>query len=305
MKKIAVVDIGTNSVLYSLFDISGSKIDRELYFERHSPRIGKKTPGRKKPVITSDSYDRLKRILSHNLRHAQKNGASEILIAATNPLRKAQNGREIKKRLESDLGCRIEILTPDEEAFFSFRAAFGKLRSNQTGVVIDLGGGSTELVVYRGDNRQALVSLPEGAVSLTERFGTEEKVSFEKFEDFEKFLSRYRQRALQIRPYLNHGKVRLVGGTSTALASFKEPDIIGKPEGVALTPAELDGYVSMLGRMSSACRRQLLEIDKKRTELIFAGAFWCKYLLKILEIRQAVATPWGLRHGMVIDLLQR
>lgn len=304
MKNIASIDIGTNSVLYSLFRIKGGKIAEEIYFERHSPRIGSRLAGGKRPVITDESYKKLEKILSRSCKHALRQGAEQVLIAATNPLRLAQNGHKIRQRLESELGYDIIILTPKREAYLSFLGAVGELRQNRTALVVDMGGGSTELVVYRGEKRLAFVSLPEGAVSLTERFKSTGKVDPGQFQLFEDYLSRYGNRLDCIRPYLNF-PIRLVGGTSTALAYLKDEKILQKPNGINLNLNEINRFTWLLASLNLTCRRQLLGIDKKRAEIIFAGAFWYGYLFKILNINRAVATPRGLRHGMALDFVRR
>jgi exopolyphosphatase/guanosine-5'-triphosphate,3'-diphosphate pyrophosphatase len=304
MKKIAAIDIGTNSVLYSLFEVKGKADIRELHFQRHSPRIGGRLAGRRKPTITGENYAVLKTILVRDVDHAMKAGADDILIAATNPLRLAKNGRQVRKRLQLDIGHQVSILSSDREAHLSFLGAVGRLDRAETAVVIDMGGGSTEFVVYRGHRRQAFVSIPEGAVSLTEKFDSQTKARREDFPEFEKMLCRYRKRADIIRPYLD-APIYLVGGTSTALAYLKDEHIHQKRRGVLLTRREISRYVEVLADLSLTCRRQLLAIDKKRAEIIFAGAFWYNYLFKVLNITKARATPWGLRHGMAIDFLDR
>ena len=299
---MAGIDIGTNSVLYSLFAVSGKRIVDELYFDRHSPRIGRALAGQSHPEVPDSDYCKLKKIIGSNVTHARKSGADQILIAATNPLRLAINGREIKKKLESDLGVRLDILSPDREAYLSFLGAAGRLREDQTAVVIDMGGGSTELVVYRGEKRLAFVSIPEGAVSLTERFNSRRKVNPDNFADFDSYLARYKKRLEVVREYLDH-PIKLVGGTSTALAYIKDKNVLEKPRGVSLTGDDMSGFVNLLAAKNLAERRQVLALDKKRAEIIFAGAFWYKYLFNVLEVVRAVATPRGLRHGMVLDFL--
>ncbi len=303
MKKIASIDIGTNSALYSLFEVRGRNIAGELYFERNSPRIGRQLAGKSRALITETSYSHLKKIMVRNIRHARRNDAEAILIAATSPLRRARNGREIKKRLESELGEKMVILSADREAFLSFLAAAGRPRKDRKMIVIDMGGGSTELVVYREETRLAFISIPEGAVSLTERFETGERINHNDFEIFEKYLSRYDKKALSIGSHLD-AAVRLVGGTTTALGWLKDNYILQKPQGVTLTPADLDRFVDRMASSNLAERRHLLEIDKKRAEIIFAGAFWCRYLFKLLGLNRAAAIPRGLRHGMVMDFLR-
>jgi len=304
MKKIAAIDIGTNSVLYSLFGVTRHRDIREIHFERHSPRIGGRMAGRRTPTITPENYANLKKILVRHVSHAITDGADDILIAATNPLRLAKNGRKIRQQLQLDLGHHVAILSPDREAWLSFLGAAGRLGKNEKAIVIDMGGGSTEFVVYRGKRRLAFISVPEGAVSLTEKFGTQNGVKSEDSGKFEDVISRYKKRIQMLAPHMD-APVYLVGGTSTALAYLKDEAVFRKRRGVVLTRRDIARFVNMLAGLSLPCRRQLLAVDKKRAEIIFAGAFWCQYVFKILDIKKARATPWGLRHGMAIDFLMR
>jgi exopolyphosphatase/guanosine-5'-triphosphate,3'-diphosphate pyrophosphatase len=304
MLKIASIDIGTNSVLYSLFEVKGRDRIREAYFERHSPRIGSHLAGRKKPVITREAYANLKQILVRNIGHAIRSGAEDIIMAATNPLRLARNGRKIRQQLQRELGYAVSILSPEREAYLSFLGGVGRLPKGRAAVMIDMGGGSTEFLVYRGQTRQAFLSLPEGAVSLTEKFDSRTKIHPDDFPAFERRLSKYDKRIDMVRRRLQ-GQIYLVGGTSTALGYLKDDSILDKRRGVMLTRRDIDGFVDKLGGMSLTGRRRLLTIDKKRAEIIFAGAFWYRYLFKVLDIKSARATPWGLRHGMALDFLER
>ena len=299
MRKSAAIDIGTNSVLYSLFEIKSGTAINEIHFERHSPRIGGNLKGRSAPRISEESYRRLLAILSRHVRHARRSSAEKILIAATNPLRLAQNGRDIRRRLEENLAVPVTILSPQREAHLSFLGAVGTLRSRQKAMIIDLGGGSTELVAYGGEKRLDFVSLPEGAVSLTEKLGIGGQVNKDKFIGFEKELNCYRSRIAGMRPFARSGVI-LVGGTSSALANLKNPDFLTTKEDTVLSIDELNLIIQILARLNLSGRRKLLAFDKKRAEIIFAGAFWLSYLFKILGLRQALATPRGLRHGMVL-----
>ncbi len=303
MKKIAAIDIGTNTVLYSLFAVGGRSRLKEIHFERHAPRIGRRLAGATRPRITAERYRELHRLLSRHVRHAAGNGAEEILLAATNPLRQAQNGRAIARRLATELGYPVTILTPSQEAFLSFLGATGGLRHRQTTAVIDLGGGSTEVAVYRDGKQLAFISLPEGAVSLTERLGAARRVHPESFPHFDAMLACYDEMAAGVIPYLSNHTL-LVGGTSSALAYVKDARFVHRPKGVTLTDHDLDRFIFLLADASLTERRRLLAIDPKRAEIIFAGAFWLRHLYRVLNIKRAYAAARGLRHGLALAFLK-
>ncbi|MCK5127080.1 MAG: hypothetical protein KAR42_12575 [candidate division Zixibacteria bacterium] len=303
MKKIASVDIGTNSVLYSLFDVTGKNRLTETHFERHSPRIGSNMTGSKKPRITETNYQTLLKIIRRIVKHADKNQAEAVLIGATNPFRIAQNGTQIKKSLEWEIGVPVNILTPKQEAEMSFLGAIGPLADNKTSMIIDLGGGSTEFVAYRGKQRTVFKSIPEGAVSLTEKFDTRLEADKKRFSEYEASLKGYNRSLAGIKRHVD-GKIVLVGGTSSALAWLLDNSFHLKAKGTDISLKELTFLVNMISGLNLTCRRQLLSIDKKRAEIIFAGAFWLLYLFNRLDIKKVQASPRGLRHGMALEFLE-
>jgi exopolyphosphatase / guanosine-5'-triphosphate,3'-diphosphate pyrophosphatase len=300
---IAAIDIGTNTVLYSLFSVSGKGSLKELYFRRDMPRLGSRLAGGRRSRIAGESYRLLSRILGGNIAHARKNGAEHILIAATNPLRLAVNGPAVRKRLQADLKCPVEIVSPVREGYLSFLGAAGRPDSGLPALVIDLGGGSTEFIAYRGGGRRLFHSLPEGAVSLTERFETEGKIDSVDFPVYERYLGQYDGKLKAIKPYAASGVV-LVGGTSSTLALLKDDGFVGRSNGLILTRKEIDRFTRLWTETSLTGRRRLLGPERKRAEVIFAGTFWLRYLYKALALGKARATPRGLRHGLALDFLK-
>jgi exopolyphosphatase/guanosine-5'-triphosphate,3'-diphosphate pyrophosphatase len=303
MRKLAAIDIGTNTVLYSLFVEKPEGRVQEIEFQRYSPQIGKKLAGSKKPTITPESHKHLRNILRALVRDTEKKGAETVLIGGTNPFRKAENGRETTKRLEDEIGYRINILSGNREAYLSFLGAVGRLPRSKMATVMDLGGGSTELVTYRGNKREAFTSLPEGAVSLTEEFAAVGKVPENRFDRFGDYLKRYDSRIRRFAGCRDHG-LTLVGGTSSALAMMKNPGILQSMRDISLTRNDLEDMVHSLAGKTLAEKRELLTFDKKRARVIFAGAFWLWYLFKVLNLERATATQRGLRHGLALEYLE-
>jgi exopolyphosphatase/guanosine-5'-triphosphate,3'-diphosphate pyrophosphatase len=299
---LAAIDIGTNTVLYSLFAVGRMGRLNEIHFERQTPRIGARLAGGKRPRISQESYEIVRRILKRQTAHALAHGAAQVLIAATNPLRLATNGRMVAKRLQADLGYPVEIVSPVREGYLSFLGATGGFTSDRTTLVIDLGGGSTEFIACRGGERRLFYSLPDGAVSLTERFGSEGTVDPADFPSYETYLKRYDRRLAAIRPHAAEGTI-LVGGTSSTLGLLKNDRFLNRANGTLLTRDDVDRFVRLWSVTSLSGRRRLLGPERKRAEVIFAGTFWLRSVYKALSLDTARATPRGLRHGLALDFL--
>jgi exopolyphosphatase/guanosine-5'-triphosphate,3'-diphosphate pyrophosphatase len=161
---VAAVDIGTNSTNLLVLDASGAEIDRVVAITRlgegvhHSRRLGEEPMER-----TLGQLAQYREVLD---RH----GVTRVRAVATSATRDASNGSEFLDRAESVLGVRPELLSGDEEGRLSFIGAtdgLAAIEARPPYLVIDIGGGSTELMLGR-DSVERVVSIDIGAVRLTE-----------------------------------------------------------------------------------------------------------------------------------------
>jgi exopolyphosphatase/guanosine-5'-triphosphate,3'-diphosphate pyrophosphatase len=172
----ATIDVGTNTAQLLVVERDGDGI-RRLHAAERFVRLGEGVDASGR--IRDAAQDRLLATLDEHKQAARDHGAEEILVAGTSALRDAANRDAVLDRVQQELGLSVEILSGDEEAAWSFAAACAAF-DNLTGpcLVVDVGGGSTELVAgrnpssHRPDYPAAIVdraSLDVGCVRLTER----------------------------------------------------------------------------------------------------------------------------------------
>jgi exopolyphosphatase/guanosine-5'-triphosphate,3'-diphosphate pyrophosphatase len=121
-------------------------------------------------LIDEAAVERTIECLERFVQEAEYSGASHIRVAGTSALRSASNGAEVASRFSARIGYPVEILSGEEEARLVFLAVSSATagRNGRT-VVVDIGGGSTEIILGEGDEGRELISLPLGCVHLTER----------------------------------------------------------------------------------------------------------------------------------------
>ncbi|MBI3258517.1 MAG: Ppx/GppA family phosphatase [Ignavibacteriae bacterium] len=162
--RIASVDIGTNTLLMTIADVSENGM--EVIDDIHSiARLGQNVDSSK--TIQPDAIKRAVDILHRYKARITELGVDKIRAVGTSCLRDADNREEVCKELEAALGNPIEVITGDEEARLCF---IGTVENDEPTTVLDIGGGSTEIISGKGNTISFRTSLDIGAVRLTEKY---------------------------------------------------------------------------------------------------------------------------------------
>src|SRR6058998_863313 len=168
MPKFAAVDIGSNSVRLEIATLHGRSL-REIHEDREVTRLGESVfrSGFLSPVAMEETVKVLRRF--H--RATQKYAADSVRVVATSALRDARNSRAFREWVRSATGWKVEIISGLEEARLIHLGLVSGLRVKASPVLmIDLGGGSCELTISNKGHIRDTVSLPLGAVRLTNEF---------------------------------------------------------------------------------------------------------------------------------------
>jgi exopolyphosphatase/guanosine-5'-triphosphate,3'-diphosphate pyrophosphatase len=265
------------------------------------------------------------RICASKLRRRQ---VTRTRCIATEACRVARNGALFLERVKAETGLTLEVITPEEEANLSVAGCLSLIdRSSPTALVVDIGGGSTELSwidveeLVRREAGGALVrrapvvawaSVPVGVVTLAERFpeGADHAVAYDAMIAHVAALLPEPEAALRLRPAFDSGAAHIVGssGTITSLATVHlelQRYDRNKVDGIWLTKAETEAACVRLKRLSRAERAAQPCIGAERADVVLAGC----------AILEAIATAWpaqrmrvadrGLREGMLLSLMQK
>jgi exopolyphosphatase/guanosine-5'-triphosphate,3'-diphosphate pyrophosphatase len=303
----ASIDIGTNTVilLIARYESSSNKII-PIKNEYRIPRIGKGlTHGDK---LLNEKILLLKKILTHFKKLADDYDCEKIFIAATQSFRTAINSREVIQSIKDELNLEIEIISGEDEAEFSFIGSIMELNSNSTALVIDIGGGSTEIFIGQKEKLLFRNSFKFGVVSLQEKFALSAQniISKDSLMKINDYLANELNELKHIprAPYITIA----VAGTATTLASiklgistFKESNI----DGIKITITELNSIVEKLSVLSYfEVLQKFGKIVEGREDLILIGSLILLNICKLLEIDEIIVSTKGLRYGYAIHKLK-
>jgi exopolyphosphatase / guanosine-5'-triphosphate,3'-diphosphate pyrophosphatase len=229
-------------------------------------------------------------------------GRDEVDAVATSAIRDARNAPDFLRRAEEASGLPVRVLSREEEARYGYLAAVNSTTLSD-GVMLDLGGGSMQLVHVESRWARELESWPLGAVRMTERFLAEDRPAKPRqLRDLRQFVSG----ALASAPWLKRNGERIVGigGTVRNLAAAAQR-AAGIPEfgvqGFVLTRAALDELVEELARLAPSERGKVPGIKESRADLILAGALVVQTVLEEGGFDALEVTEAGLREGVFFE----
>ena len=177
---VASIDIGTNTILLLIANAVGEKLV-PLFEKETVVRLGEGL--QKNGALSKEAMSRGYETLSRYLDHCREMGVRSIYAVGTSALREATNSTTFVEMIREKLNLSIEVISGEEEARLSYLAVARDLGEiTQPILVIDVGGGSTELVLGKGDRVIQWVSLPIGLVRFTEQFLVSDPVQEEEWE---------------------------------------------------------------------------------------------------------------------------
>jgi exopolyphosphatase / guanosine-5'-triphosphate,3'-diphosphate pyrophosphatase len=311
---LAGIDIGTNT-LRLLIAETGPDSFRQLYSDRRITRLGQDLArtGEIAPEAGERSLAALLAFSERIFSHA----ALRSTVVGTSALRNASNSRSFIQAVKQRTGLDVSVITGDEEARLTRLGVTralpgGFVRANdgaaRPSLIIDIGGGSTEIIITRAGAAPVVESLPLGAVYLTERFITHDPPTSGE-------LAALRNTVRQALD-LHAGMMRpdpagvFIGtaGTITTLAAIAQglsaydPDRIN---GYVLTRDFIDDIVLRLGSSTLGERKRIRGLEQGHEDIILAGAVIAQEILRRSGHVSMIVSDGGLREGIVLDLYEK
>jgi exopolyphosphatase/guanosine-5'-triphosphate,3'-diphosphate pyrophosphatase len=306
---IAAIDIGTNSLHIVIVKIEAALPSFTIVArEKETVRLGDRNliTGELKPEIMNKAIACLGRFktIAYSL------GVTSIVAVATSAVRESPNGKEFLHQIETQVGLNVDLISGPEEARRIYLGVLSGMEfNNQPHIIIDIGGGSTELILGDSEEPRSLTSTKIGAVRLTGELVKSDPITETEF----KYLQAYARGMLERSVEEVQGKLkigdspRLIGtsGTIETIATIHAREKLG------LVPSTLNGYqfslqdlrtwVIRLRRMTNIERAAIPGMPEKRSEVILAGAVILQEAMTLLGLESLTVCERSLREGVIVD----
>jgi exopolyphosphatase/guanosine-5'-triphosphate,3'-diphosphate pyrophosphatase len=301
MPTFAAVDIGSNSVRLKISRLVSHRLV-EIHEDREVTRLGESVFHN--GFLSPEAIALTVKVLRRFHRAAQRAGADAVRVVATSALRDARNSRAFLEWVRSATGWPVEIISGLEEARLIHLGLTSTLRVNSSpALMMDLGGGSCELTVSKKGHIQETVSLPLGAVRLTNDFVHHDPPRKSEMRQLRGLIAREIGR---VAPRITKARPKVViatSGTAEALATVCHALYRTKSQrGMTVSRQQMRPIAKMLARIPLAERRNVPGIGLRRAEIVIAGAVVFVELLERCKLSGFRYSPLGLRDGLLAQM---
>jgi exopolyphosphatase/guanosine-5'-triphosphate,3'-diphosphate pyrophosphatase len=276
--RVAAVDLGTNSTRLLVADVDEGRLG-EIVRETRITRLGEGVDERRR--LLPAPIARVRNVLTDYRREAERLGAERTLAIATSAVRDADNGEAFLGEVEWSYGFETRLLSGHEEAQLTYRGITSGRAIGRETLIVDIGGGSTELVAGGPDGLTFHDSLDVGCVRLTERFLPGDPPSEEELDACAAAV----RALLDERVPADVAQPAAVGvaGTITSIAALDlgldeyDPERV---HGHVIPAAGVEAQLRRLASMPVAERRQIRPLEPERAPVIVAGAVILREILR-------------------------
>jgi exopolyphosphatase/guanosine-5'-triphosphate,3'-diphosphate pyrophosphatase len=302
--RLGAIDIGTNSIRLVVAEVEPDGRYRALDEEREMTRLGHGLFARGR--LLSEPMERSVATLATMSAVAKGFEVAELRAVATSAVREAANGRAFCQQIRRRCGLRVEIISGEEEAQLVLRSALAHFDlAGRSVAIVDIGGGSMEVTLTAGAVVDEVLTLPLGAVRLSERYGCDGSLSPKRWRKLRRAIDRTLDERLRKPPF--HPEIMIgSGGTFTNLAATAQLEREGTArsvQGYAMSRAEVVHLLHRLRATPLAERRETPGLNPRRADIIVAGAAAVSRLAKRLGTQQILVNTGGLRDGLLLTMI--
>jgi exopolyphosphatase / guanosine-5'-triphosphate,3'-diphosphate pyrophosphatase len=302
--RLCAIDIGTNSIRCVVAEAEPGGTYRVLDEEREMTRLGHGLFQRGR--LTADSMERSYAALTKMKAIADGFEVAELRVVATSAVREAGNGRAFTREVRRRCGLSVDVISAEEEAQLALLSALQQFDLvGRSVAVVDIGGGSVEVVLAAGAVVDRMYTLPLGAVRLTEAYRTADTLGRRRWKKLRRGIDRVLAEGIGDPPFYPEVMIGS-GGTFTNLAGILKVEREGteKPiQGYAMRRAEIVHLLHRLRGTPLQMRRQTAGLNPQRADIIVAGAAVVARLARQLGTQQIVVNPGGLRSGLLLSMI--
>lgn len=293
---IGAIDTGSNAIRFSVYRLN-VRLAPVIQFRKRFPvRLG--TGTFTAGVLTDADMDAAIAAFQEIARIGREQNVIAMPAVATSAIREAGNCDHFVARVKTETGIDLRAVTGDEEARLAAQGVASVLKRKDGNLIIDIGGGSTEIIRVTADGEIAgVVSLPLGAVRLAEHCGMPDLYEADALSEIQELIENAISKS-DLQSFVSPPHTTCIGGTACALANAARLTENGgssdhlELEDLADTTAELIRLnVNSIAR--TAC------IDDARARLIIPGAYILTAILSYLKIKEIYVSDAGVREGLV------
>jgi len=302
MKKIGIIDIGSNSIRLVIVQINNDNFFSVTDEIKESVRLGKDmTPDKE---LNPTRMDKAIHTLDFFKKLCTVQNTTEIITVATEAVRKASNQMEFLNRVRSELSLDVRVLTGVEEAYYDYFGAINSMNFSDA-LIMDIGGSSSELIYVKNRELKSSISLPFGAINLTEKFSLLKAMN-DKSETAIKDFSIALYKNIPWLKKIKNVPIIGIGGTIRNIGKLHQRKTrypIDNLHNYIIPSNEVIGIYDLVKVKDSYQRKRLKGLSKERTDIFVGATAALVTLIEFLDIKELHVSGSGLRDGLLYEYI--
>ena len=297
MKTLGIIDIGSNSIKLIIVQINNDNSYNEIFHQKFQTRLS--------DYIEIDSKElsilgmkNLFDIIFTFRKYCDEYYCNEIISVATESFRQLKNSQYIINNIKSSLNINIKILSPDEECYYGYLSSFPSNINNY--IHLDIGGGSVEIGLIKNNALISSLSIPMGALNITNRFHIKDGISNNEIIEIKKYIYD-KLKDINWIDECNNLPVIVIGGSIKTIGRIhqKEQDLEEDIHGYKLYSNDID---LLLNKFSALTLEDIIAttgISKTRGDILLGALIIISSILTYLNSSKIIISKYTIREGLV------
>ena len=304
--RLAAIDIGTNSIRCIVVEVDKAGKYKVLDDEKTTVRLGEGLV--EDGVLSPAAWQRAIDALTQMKKIVDGYGVVGIEAVATSAVRRAGNGSDFVAAVAARIGLKIEVISGEDEAELALTSALNNFDMDWTRyALVDIGGGSVEVVTALGNHVEEIYSLDLGAVVLTENFIDKDPIGRGDYQRLRKHVHKTLKGAFPAEE-LSVQCLLGSGGTMTAIAAIvmaMRKEGYGSIHGYEVLRSEVVHLLQMLLRKDLKERSSIPGLNPDRADIIVAGVIVVDELMDLFKVNLLRINERGIREGLILKALKK
>lgn len=298
--RVAAVDIGSNTTLLLIAEVKNGRLERVVCDKTEVTKLGQGVHQARK--FHPDALKRVRECLGRYREMIDANNVDAVAAVATSAARDVTNKQDLFEICEA-ARIPLEIITGDREARMTFLGALSGETISDGVSVIDVGGGSTELMIQDHGELKA-VSVDVGSVRLNDLFVSGHPIAPKELNQAAAYAEKLFSEGRQKLGSAVARKVVGVAGTPTTLAALEwdEPFSETKVHGFKLTQTMVEKWIDTMAPLTIAEREKFRGLQPQRADVIVMGSVALRAAMRALSCSELTVSVRGLRYGLALEM---
>lgn len=305
MRKVAIIDLGTNTFNLLVAQVNGDGTYQILHSGKLPVKLGE--GGINQKFIAPAAYQRGLNAIGEHFRTILLHGATEVFAFATSATRNATNGQQFVGDIKNLFGVDVKVIQGDEEAELIYLGVRQAVKLNNENVlVLDIGGGSNEIIIGNGEMYHWKRSYDLGISRLLQKFNPSDPITLSEIDDVEKYLKT--ELSDLVEPMQMFSPKMIIGssGSFDTYRSILTAEKVIGPNGNPSVEIPLDEYIKLHKHLITTTKEQRILIpgmDPMRVEMIVLATIFTHFLIRKFGITRMMQSAYALKEGAVWKMI--